>query len=410
MAAPQIETDDKRFLQRKKRLPDPDGSDTITVVDLFCGAGGLTLGVLEACRSLQRRMDVRLAVEANADIAQIYGANFSPNTWAGASTVERWFDRAIGHDISPAEAETRNKVGPVHLLLGGPPCQGHSVLNVHTRGNDPKNALYLSMIRAAEVLRPQTLIIENVPAVVRDSTDVVGQAQAALTSLGYDYDTGVLALDQFGVPQTRRRHVLVASRCFKPSLVEMTKTAQHGGARSLYWAIGDLSTTDSERLLDSASSLAPHNLERALWLVANGEFDLPHHLRPECHQTKAGKKYRSMYGRLRWDAPAQTITTAFGSPGCGRYLHPDEPRVLTPHEAARLQFFPDWFDFSSATTRGVLTEAIGNAVPSKMSFILAQYLIQALAKDVRARPVAPRRSTRALGDARPEMPVHALRA
>jgi DNA (cytosine-5)-methyltransferase 1 len=102
---------------------------------------------------------------------------------------------------------------------------------------------------------------------------------------------------------------------------------------------------------------------------------LPNKLRPPCHRNKPDHRYKSMYGRLRWDQPAQTITTGFGSPGQGRYLHPDLPRTLTPHEAARVQFFPDWFDFGKAPSRSALAHCIGNAVPPKLGFAAARYLL-----------------------------------
>ena len=119
------------------------------------------------------------------------------------------------------------------------------------------------------------------------------------------------------------------------------------------------------------SRLSLANAGRAEYLLRTGKFDLPNPRRPTCHRDNPSHRYTAMYGRLRWNEPAHTITTGFGSPGQGRYLHPDEPRTLTPHEAARVQFFPDWFGFSAATTRTTLAHCIGNAVPPKLSYMVA---------------------------------------
>ena len=101
------------------------------------------------------------------------------------------------------------------------------------------------------------------------------------------------------------------------------------------------------------------------YLLTSGEYDLPNARRPKCHQDD--HSYKSMYGRLNWDLPAQTITSGYGSIGQGRYMHPSQARALTPHEAARLQGFPDYFDFTSVASRTALATMIGNAVPPQMS-------------------------------------------
>jgi len=106
------------------------------------------------------------------------------------------------------------------------------------------------------------------------------------------------------------------------------------------------------------------------YLLTTGNFDLPDERRPPCHRG-GGHSYKSMYGRLSWDMPAQTVTRGFGSPGQGRFIHPARPRTITPHEAARLQFFPDFFDFSSVSKRTELATMIGNAVPMKLSYVFA---------------------------------------
>jgi DNA (cytosine-5)-methyltransferase 1 len=109
------------------------------------------------------------------------------------------------------------------------------------------------------------------------------------------------------------------------------------------------------------------------WLLKNREYDLPNERRPTCHQSN--HSYRSMYGRLRWERPAQTITSGFGSMGQGRYVHPSRARTLTPHEAARLQFLPDFMDFSVVKRRGALAQMIGNAAPPLLTTVLVEVLI-----------------------------------
>ena len=100
------------------------------------------------------------------------------------------------------------------------------------------------------------------------------------------------------------------------------------------------------------------------FLLDRNRYDLPNELRPRCQQD--AHKYASMYGRLRWNLPAQTLTSGYGSIGQGRYMHPDQPRALTAHEAARIQGFPDYFDFSACSTRSALATMIGNAVPPQL--------------------------------------------
>ena len=283
----------------------------------------------------------------------------------------------VGARRTKRELSTRRLVGATEILVGGPPCQGHSSLNNHTRNRDPKNALYERMVRAAEVLEPQHVIIENVPSISRDASGVLERSTRRLERLGYMVSERVLRLVELGVAQLRARHVLVATTA-GGGTAPLTAPPPLRVARSLRWAIGDLSVGDD--MLESAAELSPENTARARWLLTHDAYDLPNNRRPPCHQDPA-HKYKSMYGRLDWSKPAQTITTGFGSPGQGRYLHPDEARTLTPHEAARLQFFPDWFDFSNVTKRNRLQEMIGNAVPPKLGFLVGLELLRAAEAD-----------------------------
>jgi len=349
----------------------------LRVADLFSGCGGMTLGAIEAARSLGYDVEVVLAMELDEPIRKIYDANFSSTIATLRADVADRFDGALGKPLTFREKKTRREVGTIDLLLGGPPCQGHSNLNNHTRRRDPKNALYLRVLRAVEVLEPRAVIIENVPDVRHATNRAVSRSINKLRALGYEVADPVVSAAQLGVPQLRTRHAIVAAKNVEALSAAKLETRSTTKARTLRWAIGDLENEESEDLFRSASKLSEDNAERARYLHDNGEFDLPNRLRPECHRDKPNHRYKSMYGRLHWDQPAQTITTGFGSPGQGRYLHPSRLRTLTPHEAARIQFFPDWFDFSSAKHRRVLADSIGNAVPPKLAFALVRLALLA---------------------------------
>ena len=380
----QMGGNDSSFLRAPKpTLPKPRGE--LRLVDLFSGCGGLTLGAGEAARLAGRALSVSLAVERDGPMAEVYAANFSPTHGAAASDVSEWFDRAFGAPLSLLERRTRKRTGDVDLLVGGPPCQGHSTLNNHTRGDDPKNALYLKMVRAAEVLLPRGVIVENVPAIERDTGRTLDLAIEQLEQLGYNVDHGVVSVTAIGVPQLRMRHVLVAHAKAQPDL-EAAMNHAHAPTRTLRWAIADLASSCGATQFDTASALSNDNLRRANYLLSRSLYDLPNSKRPICQRDD--HKYKSMYGRLSWTRPAQTITTGFGSPGQGRYLHPSQLRTLTPHEAARIQFFPDWFDFSSLRYKAHLARAIGNAVPPKLAFVLALHLLSLDTRTSRAPAAA----------------------
>ena len=143
-------------------------------------------------------------------------------------------------------------------------------------------------------------------------------------------------------------------------------------------AIDDLNGLKSDETYDTASLPSEENRRRIAYLFENRRYDLPNPQRPECHRDFE-HTYDSMYGRLRGDAPAQTITSGYGSMGQGRYAHPGRRRTLTPHEAARLQTIPDWFTFDVANRRIALASMIGNAVPPLLGIAIGRLLLPALA-------------------------------
>lgn len=366
----------QRFLKSKTRPAYEDGQLPLRMVDLFCGCGGLTLGVAEAARAMGRSLDIRLAVDNDPIAIETYETNF-PKANAQSASVESFFDGRLGSGPTKKENATQKDVGDVFLLAGGPPCQGHSDLNNHSRRDDERNALYARMARAAEILKPDVVLIENVPAVVHDKDDVVATVRASLVAAGYQVADDTISLHEIGIPQKRRRHILLAARDeeLDPSNIFKTLKERKSRQLSVKWAIGDLEE-ESDSGFHSSSEMSKANQERVQYLFQYDKLNLPNELRPVCHRDKA-HTYNAMYGRLSWDSPAPTITTGFGSMGQGRYVHPSRRRTLTPREAARLQYFPDFFDFSATDRRGAWAKMIGNAVPPKLSFeICLQLLIE----------------------------------
>lgn len=368
---------DLRFLRRRTRPKYEEGKAHIRVVDLFSGCGGLTLGTAEAARRLGFATDVILAVDFELKASEVFKANF-PHANVICDDVARVFDGRLGRRPTTSEASLSQRVGSADILLSGAPCQGHSDLNNHTRRRDPRNVLYLRSVRAAEILKPSVVLLENVPAVLHDEGRVIEQATARLEAAGYDVADTVLNLADLGVPQVRHRHFLLGclEGCGDPlEILGITSPCVEHLPRSLQWAINDLRRIARTNEFDSPSRMSAENEKRIRWLFDNKAFDLPNGLRPRCH--RGNHSYRSMYGRLRWGAPAQTITTGFGSMGQGRYVHPSQRRTLTPHEAARLQAFPDFFDFGPPS-RGAWARMIGNAVPPLVTVQIGERILPLL--------------------------------
>jgi DNA (cytosine-5)-methyltransferase 1 len=345
-------------------LPEPR-EPLVRIADLFCGCGGLTLGIREACWALGRPFVAALAVDHDPWALEVYRNNFSPLRTSGED-LETLLDRDLGALPSARERRWLEAVGAVDILVAGPPCQGHSDLNNQTRRSDPRNQLYERVGRFVEIVRPTHVLIENVPGVVHDRAGALARTAQHLRGLGYHVDAAVVDLARLGVPQRRKRHVLVASLAGS-ICVESVLDKHERPLRNVEWAIRDLEHRKGSGLLDTASRPSAENLERIGYLLEHGEYDLPNALRPVCHQNE-DHTYKSMYGRLSWTEPAQTITSGFGSPGQGRFVHPTQPRTLTPREAARLQFFPDSFSFDGVGKRTQLAQIIGNAVPMKLAW------------------------------------------
>lgn len=350
-------------------------------IDLFSSVGGLSLGAMEAISSLGMRGVPMLAADVDARALQVYKRNLRPRHTA-TDSVRGMVDFRVngsGEGATFAYAPTitdqrlSDLAGTVDMILAGPPCQGHSSLNNHTRHEDPKNLLYLTVPAVAVAMGVPHVVIENVPNVVSDKHGVVETTAALLRANGYIVTRGVLAADKFGWPQTRKRFFLVGSKGNAPLALGALAELFARETMPVSWLLDDLAKKplDDSDVMSSVPQLSADNWVRVNYLFEANRHDLPNDIRPDCH--KDGHTYPATYGRMWADKPAPTITGGFLTPGRGRFIHPTERRVLTPREAARIQGFPDWFDFranpAEPPSRAEISRWIGNAVPSLLGYV-----------------------------------------
>jgi DNA (cytosine-5)-methyltransferase 1 len=346
----------------------------LALVDLFCSCGGMSLGVWEAARLRQRQLDIRLAIDLAPEPLAVYRANLlHDENRVRQADIRTLFDGNKGQPPTPVERHLKEFAKKIDAIVAGPPCQGHSDLNNTTRRKDPRNGLYVRVARAAEVLQPRVVIIENVPQVLHDRGHSVARTANWLRDIGYVVSHDVVRLGSFGVPQLRNRHILAAVLGADFDLSELDDVRRAVPSAGTFLA-GLERETKSPGLFYLSGKMNPTNKARVDFLFNHSLHDLPNSERPKCHREKS-HTYLSMYGRMHWDRPAPTLTSGFGSMGQGRFVHPTERRLLTPHEAARLQGFPDFFDFSQAKTMSGLREMIANAVPPQFTATLVVKLI-----------------------------------
>jgi DNA (cytosine-5)-methyltransferase 1 len=363
---------------RKKFPSSPKGGEPLRIADFFCGCGGLTLGALIASKLKGRGLQIALAADAWSDALDVYRKNFRHllvnSTTADLSAM---VSTPGSVTLSVEGGKVAESIGDLDLVIAGPPCQGHSDLNNSSRRDDPRNLLYAIPVAFALRTRAKILVVENVPAVVHATGKVVGSALNSLEENGYSVEEFVADVQDFGLPQTRKRHVLIASRIHSKGELGalLGCITKRRNDVPLWPYIHDLEfELEDGSIITKRSKISPDNQGRIRYLFEEDKYDLPDHLRPPCHSEKT-HSYVSMYGRLHSERPAQTITSGFGSMGQGRFVHPTQPRMITAHEAARIQGFPDYFSFSSVKKITALREMIGNAVPPPVGAVLLSLLL-----------------------------------
>ncbi|MFV8800128.1 DNA cytosine methyltransferase [Yersinia enterocolitica] len=328
----------------------------VKVVDLFCGAGGLTHGFklagLNVVAGIDLESECRVAYESNND--SIF----------------------IEKDISSVTKEDINELfdgARVKILAGCAPCQPFSK---YTQGKDKENdkkwPLLYQFERLIKDVSPDIVTMENVPDVTKHK--VYDDFHDALIEQGYFVWASTVNCIDYGIPQNRTRHVLLASKFGKIKLINKDDTI----SATVRDAIGNLlPISDGETCandpLHRASKLSTINKKRIIASKEGGTWrDWPEELLAACHKKETGKGYASVYGRMSWDKPSPTITTLCYGFGNGRFGHPEQNRAISLREAALLQTFPINYVFHNGDKVNMknIGKMIGNAVPVRLAEVI----------------------------------------
>lgn len=332
----------------------------VSCVDLFCGAGGLTHGfVLEG-----------LPVVAGIDLDPVCRFPYESNN--NAKFLERDISKITTNELNMLFGDAKLKI-----LAGCAPCQPFSTYTQRYEldGKDGKWGLLYEFSRLAKGTHPDLITMENVPSVAKHK--VFHDFVDTLKQLGYNIWFDVVDSSKYGVPQTRRRMVLLASRHGDIKMIEPTtdrpKTVRQAIGQLCALRAGEAAPRDK---LHVSSTLSEKNLKRIKVSKPGGTWrDWPKDLIADCHRAESGRTYSGVYGRMEWDKPAPTMTTQCYGFGNGRFGHPDQDRAITLREAALIQSFPCNYAFvpnDVEVSFKVLGRLIGNAVPVELARAIAR--------------------------------------
>ncbi len=335
--------------QSRQRRPEK----AVTAVDIFCGAGGLSRGLLDA----------GIAVRAGYDIDDNCRYPYEANN--GVAFVEVDVRELEPENVKPVLGREPN------LVAGCAPCQPYSIMTNRRGGNEDSRIHLLSEFsRIVVELLPTYVTMENVPGLRR--MDVFRDFVDELTRSDYVVDWEVVDSSRYGVPQHRHRLILMASRAgpigVPPRRRGRPPTVRGAIGRLPKLAAGEWLCSDP---LHHSADLTDLNLSRIRASSQGGTWrEWPSELRLRCHSSSEGRSYTHSYGRMRWDAPASPITTKFFNLGSGRFGHPEQDRALSLREGALLQTFPETYAFSPPGEKLRLRVAgglVGNAVPVRLA-------------------------------------------
>ena len=336
----------------------------IKAIDFFCGAGGLTRGLLNA----------GIAVVAGVDNDERNRSTYERN-----NRPSRFIPADISNiDISTLRDDLQIKSTDITLYAACTPCQPFSTLNTMHAADDRK-VLLLNFSEIVENAPPDYIIVENVPGLGNAfGRDVYRQFEKTLKRVGFRIDADMLDAKEFGVPQTRKRFILVASRHTQPHLPNPTTKDRYktvGNCIRRYPSIvpGEQSIRYKNHV---ARKLQAHHkrIVEAVPLDGGSRSDIADtSLLLKCHQ-KNPSVHKDVFGRMSWDLPAPTLTCRCTDVYCGRFIHPEQHRGISLREAAALQTFDDDYEFFGDS---ILEQArqIGNAVPVAMAKLLGDSVL-----------------------------------
>lgn len=338
----------------------------ISAVDLFCGAGGLTYGLTAA------GIRVAAGIDVDPQVAHAYAVN-NPGSRFLCWDVGRKNYSSIGKLFAP---------NAFRLLAGCAPCQPFSKLT-NGLGKHRSWDLLDNFGRFIARLRPELVTMENVPELAHRGRDVFRRFVATLERLRYHVDWRIVHCAEYGIPQSRRRLVLLASTLGEIRVPE-GRYRFPSRWKTVRQAIGSLPALESgqqdpDDVLHVATRLSSINLKRIRATPHDGgtRRSWPNRLVLDCYRKESGRSYFSIYGRMWWDKPSPTMTTLCTGIGNGRFGHPDQDRAITLREAAILQSFPPAYEFwprHQKTNRSAVARMIGNAVPPTLAKVLGEAL------------------------------------
>lgn len=338
----------------------------VACIDLFCGAGGLTHGFVRE----------GVPVVAGVDLDPACKFPYETNN-RGAKFLERDISQ-----LSHKELSTYFGNSKIKILAGCAPCQPFSTYaQRYDIERDGKWSLLHEFARLVKEIKPTIVTMENVPSL--DKHEVFMDFVATLEDLGYEVSHGVVDSARYGVPQSRRRLVLLASVLGPIKLTPPTRRKP----KTVGQVIGHLppikaGESYSKDRLHTSSKLSKKNLERIKYSKPGGTWrDWPEHLVADCHKAETGKTFPGVYGRMKWDAPAPTMTTQCYGFGNGRFGHPKQNRAISLREAALLQSFPREYAFipdDGEVAFKTLGRLIGNAVPVDLGRAIARSIVKHL--------------------------------
>ena len=341
-------------MKDKKMQPSP------LIVDLFCGAGGLSFGFKN------QGFEISAGIDIDENCRYPYEENI------GAPFIRK--------DVSKVTCEKLVELFDPHrikILVGCAPCQPFSKYN--QKNNDPKWNLLCFFGKLISTTKPEIVSMENVPELLKFQNGAVfNNFIKQLTNAGYHVSFDTLYAPDYGLPQSRSRLVLLASLLGPISLPKPSHQNNHISVRNALHNLPPLlpGAEHPKDNLHKTSNLSELNKKRIEASSPEGSWnDWPDGLIAKCHKSKSGKGYKSVYGRMSWDKPSPTITTQFYGFGNGRFGHPEQDRAISLREGAILQGFPKWYKFVPPSEKVHFTKVgkmIGNAVPVTLANAIAK--------------------------------------